>query len=122
MLLKKTALFFGALALAAGGTFASAGAASAEAANSAATTYSDVDTSTGGVTVTSVGIAGTLPRCAPYGHSGQHAWVINNCSYTVHAKIIWAFASDTACYTLRPGDRLDSNRSGLARFDGAVSC
>ncbi|MFD1047039.1 hypothetical protein ACFQ1S_16540, partial [Kibdelosporangium lantanae] len=96
--------------------------ASSAIANAAPTRSSDVDTSTGTVATSAVGIMGTLPGCAPYDHSGQHAWVTNNCSYTVHAKIIWAFAPDTACYTLNPGDRLDSYRSGLARFDGAVSC
>lgn len=105
------ALAIGTLALAAGGVFA-AGAT----ANATPTGNSDVDTSTGTVATAAIGIMGTLPGCAPYGHSGQHGWVNNNCSYTVHAKIIWAFASDTACYTLNPGDRLDSYRSGQTRY------
>jgi hypothetical protein len=117
MLVRKFALALGALALAAGGVFTSTATA-----NATPTASSDVDTSTGTVATSAVGIMGTLPNCAPYDHSGQHAWGINTCSYTVHAKILWAFAADTACYTLNPGEQLDSNRSGLARFDGAVSC
>ncbi|GAA1288465.1 hypothetical protein [Saccharothrix xinjiangensis] len=75
------------------------------------------------VAVADSGTLGTLPSCADYDHSGQRAWVTNNCSYVVHAKIIWAFASDTACTRLSAnGGWLTSERSGLARFDGAVSC
>jgi hypothetical protein len=121
-MLKKTGLFLGATALALGGVFAAAGAASAETANSTASVSADKDVSTGSVVAPSIGIAAALPSCASYGHSGQFAWVDNYCSYTIHAKIIWAFAPDTACYTLAPGESLESSRGGLARFDGAVSC
>lgn len=116
MFLRKVALGLGAGALTVGGLFASAAGATAS------PVARDMDTSTGTVVGSSVSVQGTLPGCASYGHSGQSAWVYNGCSYTIHAKIIWAFASDTACYTLSPGEQLNSSRSGLARFDGAVSC
>ncbi|MBP2326741.1 hypothetical protein JOF56_007126 [Kibdelosporangium banguiense] len=116
MVMRKIALGLGATALAVGGMLAAGGAANAAPVSKAQ------DTSTGTVVSSSAGVLAALPGCASYDHSGRHAWVINRCSYTIHAKILWAFAPDTACYTLGPGGRLDSTRGFPARFDGAVSC
>jgi hypothetical protein len=87
-----------------------------------AETTSGADRSTGAVVPSSISALGTLPSCVEYGGFEVDAWVINYCSYTVHAKILWSFASDTACYELGPGGSLSSVRPWPARFDGAVSC
>jgi hypothetical protein len=96
-------------------------AAAAVSAETASSAYVGGDSSTG-TSVASARVMSALPSCAEYDHSGRDAWVINKCTYTIHAKIIWAFAADTACYTLNAGQRLDSHRAAPARFDGAVSC
>jgi hypothetical protein len=120
MMLRKIALSVGVVASAAGVLLSSAGVGAAE--TDGASKLAGGDSSSGQV-VETFGVTGTLPSCAEYDHSGQDAWVINNCSYTIHAKIIWAFASDSPCTTLGAnGGWMTSWRSGAARFDGAVSC
>jgi hypothetical protein len=114
MLVKKIALSAGVIAAAAGLMVSTAGT------GAAATTGGDASS---GQVVTGFGVTAALPGCADYDHSGQDAWVINNCSYVIHAKILWAFASDSPCTRLAAnGGWMTSWRSGLARFDGAVSC
>ncbi|MGW3998729.1 hypothetical protein ACWEF6_35015 [Amycolatopsis sp. NPDC004772] len=114
MLVKKIASAAGVLAAAGGIMVSTAGTGAAATAGG--------DASSGQV-VTAFGVTGTLPGCADYDHSGQDAWVINNCSYVIHAKILWAFASDSPCTKLEAnGGWMTSWRSGLARYDGAVSC
>jgi hypothetical protein len=115
MFLRKVVLAFSAVALTVGGVLASGVAANAE-------TTVDGDSSNGTVVASSVGVLGTLPSCAEYDGYEVDAWVINYCSYTIHAKILWSFASDTGCYELDPGESLSSYRPWPARFDGAVSC
>jgi hypothetical protein len=115
MNLRKVALGLCAAALAAGGVLMSGTVANAEIASGG-------DRSSGTVVPSSVGALAALPSCAEYDGFEVDAWVINHCSYTIHAKILWSFASDTACYELSPGESLSSYRPWPARFDGAVSC
>lgn len=115
MYLRKAALVLSAALLAVGGVVMSGMVANAE-------TVPGGDRSNGAAVPSSVGVLGTLPSCAEYDGYQVDAWVINHCNYTIHAKILWSFASDTACYELDPGESLSSYRPWPARFDGAVSC
>lgn len=101
------------LALAASGALGTAHAAGADIDTSSATAGS---TEGGNVSIQA------LPNCIDVIVNGRTARVYNWCSTTKYVKVIWAFASDSACTGLRPDHVLTSERSFPARFDGVQIC
>lgn len=63
-----------------------------------------------------------LPNCIDVIVDGRTARVYNWCNTRKHVKVIWAFASDSACTGLKPDHVLTSKRSFPARFDGVKTC
>jgi hypothetical protein len=55
----------------------------------------------------------------------DYAKAENRCGETLRIKIIWAWAEDTACYSVVDGGNLTSSRSRAwtdPRFDGVALC
>ncbi|MFI1015286.1 hypothetical protein [Streptomyces sp. NPDC020965] len=63
------------------------------------------------------------PGCISAWRSGNKAYAYNGCDGQHRIKFIWAFAPDSNCFTIRPGETWSHTKpSGIARFDGLRSC
>lgn len=55
----------------------------------------------------------------------QSVFVTNGCPITQRVKVLWAFATDSACHPISPGETYEDHhflQSGADRFDGVESC
>lgn len=68
------------------------------------------------------------PSCVKVVDEGRswYGWpwvkVKNTCSTAKRVKIVWAFADDSACLTIRPGKTVKDSTGAAGRFDGLRSC
>ncbi|NGO70159.1 hypothetical protein [Streptomyces boncukensis] len=78
----------------------------------------------GGEAGSSSGEAGIkAPSCVKSKKVGTRKYkVTNRCKKTKRVKLVWAFASDTKCYDLKPNYYFTSKRGWPARYDGIKSC
>lgn len=56
------------------------------------------------------------------GTISKTAYVKNGCSTTKRVKVVWSFAPDSGCNTLKPGQGFKSKRGLAPQFDGLALC
>jgi len=71
--------------------------------------------------------AATAPSCVKHiasGRSWGFPWVKirNDCKTTQRVKVIWAWAPDSPCKTLAPGETYKDSTGAAGRFDGLNRC
>lgn len=77
-----------------------------------------------GSTLVKATLAPTCVKETKTGHSWGFPYAIikNTCSTTQRVKIIWAFAPDSPCKTLKPGATYRDSTGALGEFDGIKKC
>lgn len=74
--------------------------------------------------------AAAVPTCVTAMYSNpagpyQNVKVKNGCAISVRVKVLWAFATDTACHKIAVGSSWTDrhlNQTGPDRWDGVASC
>ncbi|CAM5610339.1 MULTISPECIES: hypothetical protein [Streptomyces] len=56
------------------------------------------------------------------GTISKTAYVTNKCSTTKRVKVVWSFAPDSDCNTLKPGQKFKTKRGLAPQFDGLALC
>ncbi|MFB6597230.1 hypothetical protein [Streptomyces diastaticus] len=56
------------------------------------------------------------------GTISKTAYVMNKCSTTKRVKVVWSFAPDSDCNTLKPGQKFKTKRGLAPQFDGLALC
>lgn len=70
--------------------------------------------------------AAAAPACV-WSHLSDGRWsdtvtVYNQCARSVRVKVVWANATDSSCWYLRPGSGFTSTKGYPARYAGLSTC